>query len=137
MIKSEIAGGVVKNINGDILVVSQHGRTWSLPKGHVESGEDKQMAARREIAEESGVKQLTYMCDLGDYSRYKIAKDGTDDLSELKHITVFLFTTTDMDLCPTDPSNPEARWVKPEDVADLLSHPKDKEFWRSVQHLTV
>ena len=37
---SKTAGGIVVNPNGDVLVVSQHGDSWSLPKGHLEDGED-------------------------------------------------------------------------------------------------
>ena len=44
------AGGVVMNSKGEVLVVSQGGTSWSLPKGHVEVGEDSLKAAKREIA---------------------------------------------------------------------------------------
>jgi hypothetical protein len=33
-------------------------------------------------------------------------------------------------LCPVDPENPEARWVEAQDVAALLTHPADREFFR-------
>jgi 8-oxo-dGTP pyrophosphatase MutT (NUDIX family) len=131
--ESIIAGGVVRNSNGHILIVSQYGKTWSLPKGHVEKNEDLIQAARREIYEESGVDRLQYIKDLGSYQRYKISVDGADDLSELKHIFIFLFDTDQMNLSPIDPCNPEARWVVPEDVAGLLTHQKDKEFWLSIR----
>ena len=52
MKKTESAGGVVKNKEGKILVVSQRGTSWSLPKGHIEQGEDALQASRREIQEE-------------------------------------------------------------------------------------
>ena len=49
--------------------------------------------------------------------------------TEMKRLTFFLFTTAwDGPLSPPDPDNPEARWVKPSDVAPLLTHPRDKEF---------
>ncbi len=38
---STSTGGVVINPAGQIMVVSQHGNSWSLPKGHVDSGEDQ------------------------------------------------------------------------------------------------
>lgn len=50
------AGGVVANRQGLILVVAQqNGRSWSLPKGHIDEGEDAETAAIREIEEESGI----------------------------------------------------------------------------------
>lgn len=130
--KTNIAGGVVINQSGDVLVVSQHGTTWSLPKGHVNEGEDMVVAAKREIYEESGVKDLELIKELGTYQRYRIGKDGSDDHSELKHITMFLFRAHTDILKPVDPENPEARWVPKDRVAALLTHQKDKEFFLSV-----
>lgn len=133
MIETKSAGGVVLNKEGNVLVVSQRGRSWSLPKGHIEANEDVFAAAKREIHEESGIDDLTFIKDLGTYQRYKIAKEGGDDISELKIITMFLFKTDQEFLKPIDPENPEARWVKKEDVAALLTHPKDKEFFLGVK----
>jgi 8-oxo-dGTP pyrophosphatase MutT (NUDIX family) len=128
------AGGVVINKEGEILVVNQRGNSWSLPKGHIEEGEEPVDTAKREIYEESGISNLEFIRELGSYKRYKINRvDPTqDDLSELKTINLFLFKTGQMDLKPIDPHNPEARWVKKENVAELLTHPKDKEFFLQI-----
>ena len=123
------AGGVILNSKGEICVVSQHGKHWSLPKGHLEKDEDALMAAKRETAEESGLTELKLLDKLGTYTRYRISKLGSDDKGVLKHITMFLFTTPQMNLAPTDPENPIARWVAIDDVANLLTHPKDKDFF--------
>lgn len=131
MIKTESAGGIV--LRGDfVLIVNQRGTSWSLPKGHIETGETPLQAAKREIFEESGIKNLQFIKELGSYQRYLIGKNGGDDKSELKTIHLFLFQTTTKILKPLDPNNPEARWVAKEKVADLLTHPKDKEFYLSV-----
>jgi ADP-ribose pyrophosphatase YjhB (NUDIX family) len=126
------AGGVVLNSEGHVLVVSQHGSSWSLPKGHIEDGEDALAAAKREIYEESGVSELEFIRELGSYQRYRIGKDGGEDASELKTIHLFLFKTSATALAPVDADNPEARWVEPSRVASLLTHPKDREFFHSV-----
>jgi 8-oxo-dGTP pyrophosphatase MutT (NUDIX family) len=126
---SESAGGIVVNPKGEVLVVNQNHDSWSLPKGHVDPGETPLDAARREIYEESGVSRLTLIKPLGFYERYRIAKGGGDDKSELKRIHMFLFSTTVRILKPIDPNNPEARWVSAEDAALLLTHPKDREFF--------
>jgi ADP-ribose pyrophosphatase YjhB (NUDIX family) len=137
MKKSLSAGGVVINQKGKILVVSQHGNSWSLPKGHLNIGEDEITAAKREIYEESGVEidKLEVIKDLGSYERFRIYKnphDKFDDKSELKTIHLFLFKTKEVKLAPLDPDNPEARWINKNKVADLLTHPKDKEFFQSI-----
>jgi len=131
---TESAGGIVLNQLNEVIVVSQRGDSWSLPKGHVDPGETPQQAAEREIIEESGVTQLAFIRDLGSYERYKIGKGGEgEDTSELKRIHMFLYKTLQQALAPTDADNPEARWVPIEDVSKLLTHPKDKEFFESVK----
>ena len=126
------AGGVIINSKGEILVVSQKGTSWSLPKGHIESGEESMEAARREVYEETGIKNLEFIKDLGSYQRYKIDSVNGEDRSERKTITMYLFRTVENNLSPIDSENPEARWVQKELVAELLTHPKDKEFFFSI-----
>lgn len=126
------AGGVVLNPKGQVLVVNQNGDSWSLPKGHLDEGESELEAAEREIQEESGIRQLEMVKKLGTYERPRIGLDGTDDVTETKRITFFLFRTKETRLEPEDPKNPEARWVDRSKVADLLTHARDKEFFLSV-----
>src|SRR5919205_1639930 len=132
MIHTESAGGVVLDAEGRVLVVSQHGTSWSLPKGHLEAGESPLEAARREIREETGVTRLELVRPLGSYTRHRLGADGGEDRSELKTIHLFLFKTDETSLVPIDPENPEARWIERERVADLLTHAKDREFFASV-----
>ena len=129
MKRTESAGGVVLNSSGLVLVVSQHGTSWSLPKGRIEPGEDRMAAALREIHEESGITELELVEELGGYERFKLSATGGEDYSELKLIHMFLFKTPQAALKPLDPENPEAVWVETERVASLLTHAKDKEFY--------
>ena len=117
---------------GRVLVVSQHGTSWSLPKGHIEAGEDALAAARREIYEESGVSRLELVRGLGSYRRHRLGRDGGEDRSEMKTIHLFLFRTAETALAPVDAENPEARWVEPRRAAEMLTHPKDREFFLSI-----
>ena len=133
MKKTHSAGGVVTNNEGKVLVVSQHRTSWSLPKGHIDAGENALLAAKREIYEESGIRELELIRELGTYERHRIGADGSDDPSELKVITMFLFRTGETSLRPVDPDNPEAKWVERSKVAALLTHEKDKEFFRGVE----
>ncbi|HEX7313919.1 MAG TPA: NUDIX domain-containing protein [Pyrinomonadaceae bacterium] len=132
MMHTESAGGVVLDAEGRVLLVSQHGTSWSLPKGHLEEGESPLEAARREIYEESGVSRLELIRALGSYSRHRLGADGGEDRSELKTIHLFLFRTDESDLAPRDADNPEARWVGRESVAGLLTHAKDREFFAAI-----
>lgn len=129
---TESAGGIVLNDEGKVLVVNQHGTSWSLPKGHLDPGEDALTAARREIYEESGVSQVELIRGLGYYERHRIGANGGEDLSEFKRIHVFLFKTAQKTLKPIDPHNPHAVWVDKHQVTGMLTHPKDREFFQSV-----
>ena len=53
----EAAGGIVQNTKKEVLFIQRLGK-WDLPKGKIEKGENPQVAAEREITEETGVKNL-------------------------------------------------------------------------------
>jgi ADP-ribose pyrophosphatase YjhB (NUDIX family) len=136
MEKAYSAGGIVVSSLG-VLVVNQNHDSWSLPKGHRESGETDEQAARREIQEESGVSQLDLVEDLGSYERFQIALGGVgENTRQLKSIHLFLFSTVQLELHPEDPANPEAKWVGIDTVPSFLSHPEDIAFFQSVQPRT-
>jgi len=128
----QVAGGVVINRNGDVLVVNQSNTSWSLPKGHVDNGEEELATAIREIYEESGVSDLHLIKPLGNYHRFALNADGTEDKSEYKCITMYMFRTAQTELSQKVPNNPEAIWVAKNKVMQLLTHVKDKEFFLSI-----
>lgn len=131
--ETKSAGGVVVGKDGRILVVNQRGNSWSLPKGHIDEGEDALSAAKREIFEEAGVKDLVLIKSLPSYKRFKIGQGGEgEDRTELKKIDMFLFKTGEEELLPHDPDNPEARWVDKNEVSGLLTHSKDKEYFQKI-----
>lgn len=49
------AGGLVVRGSTILLISTQKGRRWQLPKGHIEDGETSQQTAVREVREETGV----------------------------------------------------------------------------------
>ncbi len=58
----EAAGGVVFNENQDVLMIYRL-KTWDLPKGKIDQGETPEVAAVREIQEETGLNVV----ELGDF----------------------------------------------------------------------
>jgi len=68
----EAAGGVVTNINKEVLVIHRLG-VWDLPKGKIETGESPEIAAIREVEEECGISQLTINQNITDtYHTYEL-----------------------------------------------------------------
>lgn len=55
--KIDAAGGIVKNIDNKILFIHRLGK-WDLPKGKIETGESREVAAVREVEEECGIFDL-------------------------------------------------------------------------------
>lgn len=51
------AGGLVKNTDGEILLIFRRGN-WDLPKGKLDEGETIAECAKREVQEETGLQQL-------------------------------------------------------------------------------
>jgi 8-oxo-dGTP pyrophosphatase MutT (NUDIX family) len=132
MKKTRSGGGIVLNDRGEVAVVSQHGTSWSLPKGHLKAGEDDEAAARREIREEAGLTDLVLVRQLGEYRRFRLAEDGSEDRTELKTIAMFLFRTDQQELRPEDSVTRQALWLAKDKVADKLTHARDREFFLSV-----
>lgn len=58
----EAAGGLVKNHKGEFLFIRRN-KKWDLPKGKIEKGESNEVAALREVIEETGIQDLK----IGDY----------------------------------------------------------------------
>lgn len=57
------AGGLVVNNKNECLFIFRNGK-WDLPKGKIEKGEKNQLAAKREVTEETGVDKLKIISKL-------------------------------------------------------------------------
>lgn len=67
----EAAGGIVQNSKGEILFIHRLSK-WDLPKGKIEKGESLEEAAKREIAEETGLENVEILSHINPtYHIYK------------------------------------------------------------------
>ncbi|MCR9100357.1 MAG: NUDIX hydrolase [bacterium] len=110
----EAAGGLVFNADGQALLIYRLD-TWDLPKGKIDPGETPEIAAVREVQEETGLKEVR----LGDflqmtYHTYRHLKKGRI----LKPTYWYRMTTPETQLTPqAEESIEKAEW-KP--VSDFL-----------------
>jgi bis(5'-nucleosidyl)-tetraphosphatase len=122
--KTRCAGGIVIGDGGTLaLVRSKNSQSWLFPKGHLEEGETDEDAARREIAEETGLTNLEYIDDLGEFTR--AAVNGT---GEEKTIHMFLFAAEAHAEIAASMEILEAKWVPFREVPELLGEPHKEWF---------
>ena len=115
----EAAGGIVKNPKGELLSIFRLGK-WDLPKGKMETGENPEETAEREIAEECGInghKLIGKICDT--YHTYKIGNKKI-----LKKTYWYAFTIDEIsELTPQLIENiEEAVWIKTTDLLKKLEY---------------
>jgi len=94
---SEYAAGAIvfrreNNSISYLLIYSRRNKTWGFPKGHMEAGEDEIAAARREIAEETGIKSVVLLPGFRQENIYRAVSNrppSTGNVIE-KHSVYFL-----------------------------------------------
>lgn len=82
---------VYRNIDGTVkflLIKNKRSANWGFPKGHLEQGETKEDAARREVLEETGL-HINLLDGFEGVSKYKI-RNNID-----KTVSIFIGTTED------------------------------------------
>lgn len=100
-------------------------RVVGLPKGHLDGDETPEQAARREVAEETGV-QAELVDELGDVT-YTYERKGR--LVE-KVVRFFLFEYRSGDVADHDHEIEEARWVPIQEAVDQLSYDGERAIVR-------
>ncbi len=88
----EVSAGVILFRSGaerEYLLLD-YGSHWDFPKGHIESGEDLETTARRELQEETGIRDARFIPGFRESMRYFYRKSGE---GMLKVVTYFLAET--------------------------------------------
>jgi 8-oxo-dGTP pyrophosphatase MutT (NUDIX family) len=98
-------------------------RVLGLPKGHLDGDETPEQAARREVAEETGV-QADLVEELGEVT-YTYERRGR---RVRKVVRFYLFEYRSGDVADHDHEIEEARWVPMRDAARELSYLGEREM---------
>lgn len=107
----EAAGGYVQNAEHQLLVFYRRG-SWDMPKGKIDPGETPEVAAVREVQEETGLVNLV----LGDFLLHTWHTYEHKGQRILKKTWWYHMTTTDQNVTPqTEEDIEEIRWVAPDD----------------------
>jgi 8-oxo-dGTP diphosphatase len=119
----QAAGGLVvrrQNQRLEIAIVHrpvQH--DWSFPKGKLEAGETFEIAALREVREETGM-----TCDL---LRFIGHTEYVDRKGRPKAVAYWIMAAEDGSFSPNDEVD-ELRWLSLDEATRLLSYPRDQEL---------
>lgn len=113
------SGGLVENDKGELLFIKRLGK-WDLPKGKVESGEEINTAAVREVEEECGITNLKISKPLPSTFHMYVLK------GEIIFKETFWFamqTDFQKELTPqTEEDITEVRWVNPKKMDEQLKN---------------
>ncbi|MEI8149132.1 MAG: NUDIX hydrolase [Actinomycetes bacterium] len=126
------AGGLVIDETGtkglligrrDLKDASRERLLWSLPKGHIEAGETPEMAAIREVHEETGI-ESEIARELGVIDFWFMAS------GKRIHKTVhhYLFRKVGGTLAPQITEVDDVGWFPLEEIVNLLAYPDEKKL---------
>ena len=123
------AGGVVYRrgqTGHEVCLIATHGgETWQLPKGLIERGEPAEEAARREVAEETGLQgELVQPLDKIEYWYVWDYGQGRERVHKLVYF--FLFRCTGGSTEEHDEEVDEARWFPLEEARERLSFENER-----------
>ena len=110
----EAAGGLIENWSGELLLIYRRG-AWDLPKGKIDAGETPRLAANREIEEETGLTNLTWIEDLP--PTFHIYPWGNNWVLKKTHWFRFRMNEPQPLVLQQEEDIEDARWIKTDQLS--------------------
>ena len=133
------AGGVVVRhpANGPaevVLIAVGPQQRWQLPKGLIDPGETPEIAATREVREETGI-DGELLAPLETIEYWYVATHQATRTRYHKYVHFFLFNYVDGDVANHDAEVNEARWVTFMEAITLLAFASERRVVEQAQAL--
>ena len=115
------------------------GNNWQMPQGGIDKGEDFISAMKRELMEETSIKNIKILKELEHLYQYDLPKNLVGIIWKGKFrgqkqkwfITRFLGEDTEINLKTKHPEFIEWKWIEPEKLPELIVYFK-KEIYLSL-----
>lgn len=115
----EAGGGIVQNQQNEILFIYRRHK-WDLPKGKLEKGETIETCAKREVEEETGVKNLTLKTKIGE--TYHIYQEQKEQILKISHWYHFTCPSHQTIIAQTEENITEVKWVAIKNIQEPLEN---------------
>lgn len=129
MIDINSAGGIIFDKRGKLLIINTKSGFLGFPKGHLEEGETPEIAALREVKEETGIQRLGIVKDLGIVSRRRKHLDGSSS-EEIKNIKLYLMIA---DLSNIKEGEEKYNWYTLDEAINKVKYQEEKVFLLEVK----
>ena len=132
MPKETSAGAVVFRKNGKIYYLLLHYKSghWDFPKGHIEDGEEEDKTVKREIEEETGIKDIKIIDGFKEYIKYFFRKtyEGNKNAPWTFKIVNFYLAETKIKQVKLSDEHIGYKWLVYEDALKQLTYKNAKEI---------
>ena len=125
--REEISAGGVVLFGNAILLLKKYNGDWVLPKGKIEEGENKDVAALREVLEETGAKAdiIKYLGEI----HYTFKENWDENKTVHKTVFWYLMKAKNMDTIPQrEEGFIDAKFIHMDRVVDMAKYDDEKEI---------
>jgi putative (di)nucleoside polyphosphate hydrolase len=141
-------GAVVINRNNKVFVgkrIDNPGKFWQMPQGGVDEGEEYFDAMKRELFEETGIKNFEIIkeidgmteYELPDYLLGKIWKGKYRGQKQKWYVIRFLGDDKEIDLNTSKPEFIEWKWINLDELPDVIVDFKKKLYKKLVPKIKL
>ncbi len=146
MPQEKSAGAIIFKLKNGVpsyLLLHYHGGHWEFARGHGEEGENEEQVARREIEEETGLKDLRILPGFKGYTKFVFKRTWNLPLKERKNapwtmkiVTLYLAETHSGEVKISD-EHKGFGWFSFEDALKKLPKDAKKVFTEANNHLAT